>query len=174
MMRNLAIVLLLAITACSAERSEPLLKDRANWPLPTLKGIAFEGELPEDADRVLAEIKIGSYHLIAWIHPKGLCGLTQRGSWTHSTLLTESSGTSTTGEEGFAGPSERTALTMMQSNVIHVCTPTRMMAKIKTRETEVKLRGHASAQVGNGLVQVVVGTPEARRESLPQATVTGR
>ncbi|WP_433245590.1 hypothetical protein ACQPYK_43695 [Streptosporangium sp. CA-135522] len=177
MMKKSTIVLLLALTACSSPAEDPILKDPASWPLATLKAVRTKGDLDEKADKALARIQVGSHDLAPWINAKGTCGLTDHGSgeeWSLSIGLDQSSGASTSGEEGFAGQVEPAALASWDSTVYLICTPTRMMVKVKTRETKVELSGSASAQVGNGLVAVVIGTPEARKESLPQATVTGK
>ncbi|MEU7897153.1 hypothetical protein AB0B45_30350 [Nonomuraea sp. NPDC049152] len=172
------IALLLALTACSSPVADPILKDPASWPLATLKSVGtMEDDLAEGADKVLARIQVGSHDLTPWINTKGTCGLAEHGGsvgWNLSIELGQTSGTSTSGEEGFAGPAEPAALTAWEGTGYLICTPTRMMVKVKTRETKVELTGNASAQVGNGFVAVVIGTPEARAESLPQATITGK
>ncbi|MFD1547449.1 hypothetical protein [Nonomuraea guangzhouensis] len=83
--------------------------------------------------------------------------------------------TTTTAEEGFAGPAEPAVVAMVgESGVILFCTPTRMLLKVKTKGAKVTLDGNAAAQVSGNSVSVVVGTPAARKESLPQATVKVR
>ncbi|RVX47294.1 hypothetical protein EDD27_10221 [Nonomuraea polychroma] len=175
MRRSLTIALTLALTACSAETDDGILKDPAKWPLATLTGTATKEELPDEAERALARIRVGSYDLVAWIHTKGVCGLSQQtdDGWSMSFPLNQS-GTSTSTEEGFAGPTEPVMVSMAESKVSLMCTPTRMFVKITTKQRKVALDGHAAAQLSGDGVSVVVGTPAARKESLPQATVTGR
>lgn len=173
----LAVVALTA--ACSAQAGEaPVLRDPAKWPLAQLSpATGTRQALPEDAERALARIRVGKHDLAAWIHTKGVCGVSEQGDvdpgWSTFQPL-DQPGTTTTAEEGFAGPAEPAAVGMAEGRVLYFCTPTRMMVKVKTEETKVTLDGHAAAQLSGGYLTVVVGTPDARKESLPGATVTAR
>jgi hypothetical protein len=173
MRKTPALVLALALTACSAQAEDRILKDPAKWPLATLTGTATKDKLPDDAERALARIRVGSYDLAAWIHTKGVCGLSQQSDdgWSMSFPL-DQAGTTTSTEEGFAGPTEPVMISMAESKVTLMCTPTRMFIQITTKERKVTLDGHAAAQLSKDGMSVVVGTPAARKESLPQATVT--
>ncbi|MEQ4718940.1 hypothetical protein [Nonomuraea sp. B19D2] len=179
--RSAALVALALTAACSAQAGnrqadDRVLRDPSKWPLAGLStATATKDELPTDAERALARVRVGGHDLVAWIHTRGVCGLSEQGDsdggWSLSTRLDEP-GTTTTPEEGFAGPAEPAVVSGYgESEVILFCTPTRMLVKVKTKSTKVKLDGHAAAQVSGDGVSVVVGTPAARKESLPQATV---
>ncbi|MEV1174244.1 hypothetical protein [Nonomuraea sp. NPDC049784] len=180
MRRSPALMALALTAACSAQAGnrqadDRVLHDPSTWPLAALSTAAVpEKKLPVEAERVLARVRVGGHDLVAWIHTRGVCGLTEQSDGVGRSLSAplDESGSTTTAEEGFAGPSEPAAVAMYgESEVILFCTPTRMLVKVKTRDTEITLDGHAAAQASGDGVSVVVGTPAARKESLPQATV---
>ncbi|MFF4624254.1 hypothetical protein [Nonomuraea jabiensis] len=153
---------------------DPLLKDPAQWPLAKLEALTLRTvhrELPEQAERALAEIKVGSIDLTAWINSSGLCGLTGPG-WSMHTDLTRSDGGDPTREDGFSGPEEPEVGGSSEGKVGLFCTPTRMLIRVEGETSKPSVSGHAVAQIFNGGLNVVVGTREAQRESLPGATVT--
>ncbi|MEV0147071.1 MULTISPECIES: hypothetical protein [unclassified Nonomuraea] len=173
-----AFVVLSALGACSAPAEgpsvkDPLLKDPARWPLAKLDALTVRTghrELPEQAERTLAEIKVGSVDLTAWINSSGVCGLTGPG-WSMSVDLTMSEGDPER-EDGFSGPEEREVGSSSEGKVGLFCTPTRMLIRVKGETSKPSVRGHAVAQIFKGGLNAVVGTRQAQRESLPGATVT--
>ncbi|MGR6924190.1 hypothetical protein ACU635_58840 [[Actinomadura] parvosata] len=162
--------LLLPATACSAPPADPLLKDPAQWPLARLNGLVDRPPVPEEAERALAQIRVGSYDLLAWIHPSGLCGLAGSG-WSMHVDLTRSEGQPQRAD-GFSGPMEPAASTTHESKVTLTCTPTRMLIRVKGETQDAFVSGDAVAKPVNGGLNAVVGTPEAQSESLPGAAVT--
>ncbi|MEV4398685.1 hypothetical protein [Nonomuraea sp. NPDC049607] len=166
-----AFVLLPVLGACAAPAKEPMLKDPARWPLAGLKGVSVQGGLPEEAELALARIKVGPHDLTAWINPSGLCGLSGEG-WSVNADLTRSDAAEPTREDGFAGPAEPEVGGAHESKVSLFCTPTRMLIRVEGETSKPSVSGNAVAQVYKGGLNAVVGTPEARRESLPGATVT--
>ncbi|AWS41735.1 hypothetical protein [Streptosporangium sp. 'caverna'] len=165
-----AFLVLPALGACSAQNADPLLKDPAQWPLVKLKGLTDPPKLPEEAERVLAQIKVGSYDLIAWIHSSGLCGLSG-SDWSMNVDMIRSEGQPAR-EEGFSGPVEPAVGSSSESKVSLFCTPTRMLIRVEGETSKPSVSGDAVAQLFNGGLNAVVGSQEARQESLPGATVT--
>ncbi|MFI9592787.1 hypothetical protein [Nonomuraea sp. NPDC052265] len=166
-----AFVLLPALGACSAPAKEPMLKDPARWPLAKLEELPRPAGLPQEAERALARIKVGSIGLTAWINSSGLCGLTGPG-WSMNADLTKSDMAEPTQEDGFSGPGEPQVGGAQESKVTLFCTPTRMLIRVEGETSKPSVSGNAVAQIYRGGLNAVVGTPEARRESLPGATVT--
>jgi hypothetical protein len=169
----------LVLTGCAAQADERILKDPRTWPLAGLSGTATRKELPDGAEKAVARIRTGSFDLAAWINDSGDCGLAQQGTggyeWSMSVGLTKSEGATTSAEEGFSGPAEPAAGSASESTVFLFCTPTRMLITIKTKkakQAKIVLDGHAAAKPVDDAVLVVVGTPAACKESLPDATVT--
>ncbi|GAB1818513.1 hypothetical protein [Herbidospora sp. RD11066] len=159
------------LAACSEPDVKPLLEDPSQWPLARLTGFADRPEqLPDEAERALARIKVGSHDLIAWIHPSGLCGLAG-SDWSMNIDLTKAEG-QTTRENGFSGPLESAAATSMQSEVSLFCTPTRMLIRVDGQTSKPFVSGDAAAQVVNGGLNAVVGSEAALQESLPAANIT--
>ncbi|MET8049261.1 hypothetical protein ABZU75_16850 [Streptosporangium sp. NPDC005286] len=166
-----AFLVLPAFGACSAPTVNPLLKNPAQWPLVKLKGLAdYPKPLPDEAERALAQIKVGSYDLIAWIHSSGLCGLSG-SDWSTYVDLTKSEGDPGR-EEGFSGPVELAAGSSSEGKVSLFCTPTRMLIRVEGETSKPFVSGDAVAQLVNGGLNAVVGSQEAQEESLPGATVT--
>ncbi|WP_371779690.1 hypothetical protein [Streptosporangium subroseum] len=165
-----AFLVLPALGACSAPISDPLLKDPAQWPLVKLKGLTDHPKLPEEAERALAQINVGSYDLIAWIHSSGLCGLSG-SDWSMNVDMTRSEGQPVR-EEGFSGPMEPAVGSSSESKVSLFCTPTRMLIRVEGETSKPFVSGDAVAQPFNGGLNAVVGSQEAQKESLPGATVT--
>ncbi|MCK2213089.1 hypothetical protein MF672_004645 [Actinomadura sp. ATCC 31491] len=165
-----ALLMAPALAACSAPSGDPLLKDPARWPLARLKGVTGVPRLPDEAERALAQIKVGPYDLTAWIHPSGLCGLSGPG-WSMHEDLTRTEGDPAR-PDGFSGPTERASGVSSESKVTLFCTPTRMLIRVEGETRKPSVSGDAVAQVVGGGLNAVVGTEEARRESLPGATVT--
>ncbi|MEU6716581.1 hypothetical protein ABZ897_34390 [Nonomuraea sp. NPDC046802] len=60
-----AFLALPVLGACSATLTNPLLKHPAQWPPAKLQGLTSHRKLPEEADRALAQIKVGPYDMIA-------------------------------------------------------------------------------------------------------------
>lgn len=158
------------IGACSTPSTHPMLKDPSQWPLARLKGLTSHRELPAEADRALAQVKVGSYDLMAWIHTSGRCGLAGDG-WSMYVDLTKSEGQPDR-EDGFSGPVEPAAGSSHESKVTLFCTPTRMLIRVDGETAGPFVSGDAVAQVVDGGLNAVVGSERARRESLPHATVT--
>ncbi|MFI6598683.1 hypothetical protein ACIBHX_20695 [Nonomuraea sp. NPDC050536] len=165
-----AFLVLPALGACSAPTVNPLLKNSAQWPLVKLKGLTDHPKLPDEAERALAQINVGSYDLIAWIHPSGRCGLSGSG-WSMHVDMTKSEGQPGR-EEGFSGPVEPAVGISSESKVSLFCTPTRMLIRVKGETSKPFVSGDAVAQLFNGGLNAVVGSREAQKESLPGATVT--
>ncbi|GLX93900.1 hypothetical protein [Herbidospora sp. NBRC 101105] len=166
---------LLALGACSAPPANPLLQDPAQWPLVKLAGLADNPELPDEAERALAQIKVGSYNLLAWINSSGLCGLSSSAATAGTDVnvyidLTKSEG-GLERPEGFSGPVEPT-VSAYGTKVRLFCTPTRMLIRISGETSEPFVSGDAIAKLVNGGLNAVVGSAEAQMESLPDATVT--
>ncbi|MEV0348696.1 hypothetical protein AB0H88_23210 [Nonomuraea sp. NPDC050680] len=135
--------------------------------------------MPNGADKVLARIQVAKYDMVPWIHSKGVCGLADQGSsgatFNMSQVLTESEGNITTTEEGFAGPEELMTGSSWESMVTLWCTPTRMFVTVEAKDLgKVRIDGNAAAKKTNGKLTVAVGTPEAVKQSLPDATMIGR
>ncbi len=166
----IAFLVLPALGACSAPTVNPLLKNPAQWPLVKLKGLTSHGKLPDEADRALAQITVGSYDMIAWIHSSGRCGLSGSG-WSMYVDMTKSEGNPQR-EEGFSGPVEPAVGISRESKVRLFCTPTRMLIRVEGQMSEPSVSGDAVAQPVNGGLNAVVGSWEAQKESLPGATVT--
>ncbi|MGW0809544.1 hypothetical protein [Nonomuraea sp. NPDC002799] len=172
------------LAACSAEgpKEEPkdwLLKDPSRWPLAALPESASRSEMPDGADKVLARIQVAKYDMAAWIHSKGVCGLADQGSssvtFNLSEDLTKSEGNVTTAEEGFAGPKEPMAGVSSESTVTLWCTPTRMFVTVEAKDLgKARVNGNAAAKMTKGRLTVVIGTPEALKQSLSDATMIGR
>lgn len=179
LMRGIAALFaVLLLAGCSAEK-EWLLQDPSSWPLAALPGSASRSGMPDGADKVLARIQVAKYDMVPWIHSKGMCGLADQGSSGHpfnlSYDLTKSEGNLTTADEGFAGPKEPMAGVSSESTVTLWCTPTRMFVTVEAKDLgKVRLYGNAAAKKTQGKLTVVVGTPEAVKQSLPDATVIGR
>ncbi|WP_433512246.1 hypothetical protein ACQP2T_52260 [Nonomuraea sp. CA-143628] len=180
-MRGLiAIFAFLLLTGCSTEEPKDwLLKDPSRWPLAALPGSASKSGMPDGAEKVLARIQVAKYDMVSWIHSKGVCGLADQGSsdatFNMSQVLTESEGNIATTEEGFAGPKELMAGSSWESAVTLWCTPTRMFVTVKAKDLgKVRIAGNAAAKKTNGKLTVVIGTPEAVKQSLPDATMIGR
>jgi hypothetical protein len=175
-----AIFALLLLTGCSTEEPKDwLLKDPSHWPLAALPGSASRSGMPDGADKVLARIQVAKYDMVPWIHSKGVCGLADQGSssatFNMSQDLTKSEGNIATAEEGFAGPKELMTGVSSESTVTLWCTPTRMFITIKAKDLgKVRIYGNAAAKKTNGKLTVAVGTPEAVKQSLPDATMIGR
>lgn len=165
-----AFLVLPVLGACSAPPANPLLPDPARWPLAELTGLSGPPELPDEAERALAQIGVGSYDLIAWIHSSGRCGLSGT-DWSMHIDLTESEG-HLEREEGFSGPVEQAVGVSSENRVSLFCTPTRMLIRVERETSNPFVSGDAVAQVVDGGLNAVVGSPEARMESLPGATVT--
>ncbi|MEU4511172.1 hypothetical protein AB0G05_16905 [Nonomuraea wenchangensis] len=163
---------LLAATlgACSAPVKEPLLTDPARWPLMELKGLVDHHDLPDGGERALAQIKVGSVDLIAWISSAGRCGLSG-SDFSMYIDLTDSSGQPSR-DDGFSGPMEPAAGVSSESKVSLFCTPTRMLIRVTGETSKPFVAGDAVAQLFRGGLNAVVGSPQAQRESLPGATVT--
>ncbi|NUW43896.1 hypothetical protein [Nonomuraea rhodomycinica] len=174
-----AFVVVSALGGCSGPAEgpsvkDPLLKDPARWPLAGLEALTVrtgQRELPEQAERTLAQIRVGSVDLTAWINSSGLCGLTGPG-WSIYADLTRSDAGDPAREDGFSGPEEPEVGSSNEGKVGLFCTPTRMLIRVEGETSKPSVSGHAVAQVFNGGLNVVVGTREAQRESLPGATVT--
>ncbi|ETK30911.1 hypothetical protein [Microbispora sp. ATCC PTA-5024] len=147
-----------------------MLKDPARWPLVKLRGLTDHPKLPDEGERALAQIMVGSQNLIAWINSSGLCGLSGSG-WSMHVDLTESEGQPER-EEGFSGPVEPAVVTSSEDKVRLACTPTRMLIRVEGETSHPFVSGDAVAQPVNGGLNAVVGSPEAQKESLPGATVT--
>ncbi|WP_157518664.1 hypothetical protein [Herbidospora mongoliensis] len=147
-----------------------MLKDPAQWPLAKLKGLTDHAELPDEAERALAQIRVGSYDLIAWIHSSGLCGLSS-SDWSMHVDMTESEGEPSR-DEGFSGPTEPAVGSSSESKVSLFCTPTRMLIRVEGETSRPFISGEAVAQLVDGGLNAVVGSQEAREESLPGANVT--
>ncbi|MFD0467851.1 hypothetical protein ACFQ0B_05700 [Nonomuraea thailandensis] len=162
--------LLLAATACATPPADPVLKDPARWPLAELRGLIDRPEVPDEAERALAQIRVGSYDLLAWIHSSGLCGLAGAG-WSMHVDLTGSQGQPKR-EDGFSGPVEPAAAVSHEGEVSLFCTPTRMLIRVEGQTSQPFVSGDAAGQIVNGGLNAVVGSPEALYESLPRATVT--
>ncbi|GII33856.1 hypothetical protein [Planotetraspora mira] len=169
---------LLALGACStpAPPANPLLKDPAQWPLIKLKGLTDNPKLPDDAERALAQIKVGSYDMQAWINSSGLCGLSSSEWSVHTDVsmyvdLTKSEG-HLERPEGFSGPVEPAASSAYGTKVYLFCTPTRMLIRISGETSQPHVSGDAVAQLVNDGLNAVVGSMEAQIESLPHPTVT--
>ncbi|MEV6149023.1 hypothetical protein AB0L53_01665 [Nonomuraea sp. NPDC052129] len=180
-MRGLiAIFAVLLLTGCSTEEPKDwLLKDPSRWPLAALLGTASRSGIPDGAEKVLARIQVSKYDLVPWIHSKGVCGLADQGSsgytFNMSQDLTKSEGNVTTAEEGFAGPKELMTGSNMESSVTLWCSPTRMFVIVEAKDLgKVRIYGNAAAKKTKGKLTVVVGTPEAVKQSLPDATMIGR
>ncbi|MER7366472.1 hypothetical protein [Nonomuraea wenchangensis] len=165
-----ALLLAPVLGACSAPADDPLLKDPARWPLTGLKGLVDHHELPDGGERALAQIKVGSVDLIAWINSAGRCGLSG-SDWSMYVDLTESAGQPSR-EDGFSGPMEPAAGVSSESKVSLFCTPTRMLIRVTGETSKPFVSGDAVAQLFRGGLNAVVGSPQAQRESLPGATVT--
>ncbi|GGS85064.1 hypothetical protein ACFFV7_46930 [Nonomuraea spiralis] len=168
------------LTGCSTGESKDwLLKDPSRWPLAALPGSASRSGMPNGAEKVLARIRVAKYDMVPWIHSKGVCGLADQGSsdvnFNMSQDLTKSEGNVVTAEAGFAGPREPMVGSDWESTVTLWCTPTRMFVTVEAKDLEkVQLFGNAAAKKTKGRLTVVVGTPEAVKESLPDATLIGR
>ncbi|UBU14574.1 hypothetical protein [Nonomuraea gerenzanensis] len=156
--------------ACSASPADAPLKDPAQWPLAAVRGLTSHGKLPDEADRALAQIKVGSYDMIAWISSSGLCGLAG-SDWSTHVDMVDSEGRLER-EEGFSGPLEPAVGSSHEDKVSLFCTSTRMLVRVEGETAEPFVSGDAVAQVVNGGLNAVVGTEEALRESLPRADVT--
>ncbi|WP_327581455.1 hypothetical protein OHA25_36475 [Nonomuraea sp. NBC_00507] len=165
-----AFLLLPALGACSAPPANPLLKNPAQWPLVQLNGLTGHRRLPGEAERALAQIRVGSHDLIAWIHSSGRCGLSDSG-WSMYVDLTTSEGHPGR-EVGFSGPMEPAVGSSSESKVSLFCTPTRMLIRVEGETSKPFVSGDAVAQPVNGGLNAVVGSREAQKESLPGATVT--
>lgn len=166
---------LLAIGA-STSPANPLLKDPAQWPLIKLKGLTDKPKLPDDAERALAQVRVGSYDMLAWINSSGLCGLSSSEWSVHTDVsmyadLTKSEGRSER-PEGFSGPVEPAVSSVYGTKVSLFCTPTRMLIRVSEETSQPFVSGEAVAQLVDGGLNAVVGSAEAQRESLPGATVT--
>ncbi|MEV4370895.1 hypothetical protein AB0J71_27760 [Nonomuraea sp. NPDC049637] len=177
---KIVIVAFLLLTGCSTnEPKDWVLKDPSHWPLASLPAAAAKSGVPEGADKVLARIQVAEYDMVPWINDKGVCGLADQGSssvlFNMSQDLTKSEGNVVTAEEGFAGPKEPMVGTSSESTVTLWCTPTRMFVTVQAKNLgKVQLYGNAAAKKTKEKLTVVVGTPEAVKESLPGATLIGR
>lgn len=176
----IAIFAVLLLTGCSTEEpKEWLLKDPSRWPLAALPDSASRSGVPNGADKVLARIQVAKYDMVPWIHSKGVCGLADQGSssgtFNMSVDLTKSEGNITTAEEGFAGPTEPMTGVNSESTVTLWCTPTRMFVTVEAKDLgKARVYGNAAAKKTKGKLTVVVGTPEAVKQALPDATMIGR
>lgn len=171
-----AVVVLLALGACSAPPADPLLRDAAQWPLVKVRGLIDDPKLPDEAERALAQVKVGSYDMLAWIHSSGLCGLSGSEWSVHTDVsmhvdLTRSEGRPER-PAGFSGPTEPAVSTSYGNKVSLFCTPTRMLIRVSGETSQPFVSGDAVAQLVDGGLNAVVGSEEALRESLPRATVT--
>lgn len=159
-----------AIVSCSAPVTDPLLKDPAQWPLMTLRGLTEHGELPEQAEHPLAQIKVGSYDMIAWVNSEGHCGLSG-SDWTLDLDLTANQGHPAR-QQGFSGPMEAAVSGSRESEASLFCTRTRMLIRVEGQTSDPFVSGDAVAQIVDGGLNAVVGPQEAQRESLPRAPIT--
>ncbi|QYC41587.1 hypothetical protein Nocox_19890 [Nonomuraea coxensis DSM 45129] len=172
-------IALLLLTGCTADDPDWLVKDPGRWPLAALPAAASRSGVPDGAEKVLARIQAGKHDLVPWIHSKGVCGLADQGTagaaFNMSQDLTRSEGNVMTTEEGFAGAEEPMTGTASEGTVTLWCTPTRMFVTVEDGDLgEVRLFGSAAAKQTKERLTVVVGAPEAVKQSLPDATVIGR
>ncbi|MEV4807204.1 hypothetical protein AB0K18_45015 [Nonomuraea sp. NPDC049421] len=158
------------LVSCSAPVTDPLLRDPAQWPLTTLRGLVDHGELPEEAERPLAQIKVGTYDMIAWVNSEGHCGLSG-ADWTLDLDLTRSQGHPAR-QQGFSGPMEAAVSGSRESEASLFCTRSRMLIRVEGQTSEPFVSGDAVAQIVDGGLNAVVGPQEAQRESLPRAAIT--
>ncbi|MGW5157330.1 hypothetical protein ACWEPN_17825 [Nonomuraea wenchangensis] len=165
-----ALLFLPALGGCSAPPDDPLLKDPARWPLTGLRGLIDHHELPDGGERALAQIKVGSVDLLAWINSAGRCGLSG-SDWSMYVDLTESSGHPSR-DDGFSGPMEPATGVSSEGKVSLFCTPTRMLIRVTGETAQPFVSGDAVAQLFRGGLNAVVGSRQAQQESLPGATVT--
>ncbi|MEU1724748.1 hypothetical protein [Nonomuraea sp. NPDC005692] len=177
---KIVLLAVLLLTGCSTDEPKDwLLKDPSRWPLASLPASAAKSGMPEGADKVLARIQVAQYDMVPWINSKGVCGLADQGpsevNFNMSQDLTKTEGNVVTAEEGFAGPKEPMTGTSSESTVTLWCTPTRMFVTVEAKNLgKVQLHGNAAAKKTQEKLTVVVGTPEAVKQSLPDATLIGR